>query len=87
MLAGLFGMMLGVCVMSMRYVGMVAGLFVISCGVMFGRGAMMFRGVLVMLGCFQMMIFTFFRHGARFLRLRDLGLRIPSGCESTITGS
>jgi len=86
MLARLFGVILGVRVMAMRDVGMVAGLFMISGGVMFGRGAMMFRGMLVMLGGFQMMFFTFFRHGARFLRLRDLGSRIPSGYESTITG-
>ena len=86
MLAGFFGVMLGVRVMAMRDVGMVAGLFMISGGVMFGRCAMMLRGMLVMLGGFQMMFFTFFRHGALFLRLRDLGLRIPSGYESTITG-
>jgi hypothetical protein len=86
MLAGFFGVMLGVRVMAMRDVGMVAGLFMIPGGVMFSRGAMMFRGMLVMLGGFQVVFFTFFRHGARFLRLRDLGLRIPSGYESTITG-
>jgi hypothetical protein len=86
MLARLFGVMLGVGGMAMRDVGMVAGFFMISGGVMFGRGAMMFRGVLVMLGCFQVVMLMFFRHGALFLRLRDLGLRIPSSCESTITG-
>jgi hypothetical protein len=86
MLARLFGVMLGVCMMTMRYVGMVARLFVISRGVMLGGGAMVFRGVLVVVGGFQVMLFTFFRHGALFLRLRDLGLRIPSSCESTITG-
>jgi hypothetical protein len=86
MLAGFVGVMLGVRVMAMRYMGMVARLFMISRGVMLGRGAMVFRGVLVMLGGFQVVIFTFFRHVARFLRLRDLGLRISPACESTITG-
>lgn len=68
MLARLFGVMLGVCLMAMRNVGMVAGFFMISGGVMLGSGAMMFRGMLVMVGGFQMMFFAFFRHGARFLR-------------------
>ena len=85
MLAGFVGVMLGVGVMAMRDMGMVAGLFMISCGVMLGSGAMVFRGMLVMICGFQMVFFTFFRHGARFLRLRDLGLRIASGYESTIT--
>ena len=86
MLARLFGVVLGVGMMAMRDMGMVAGFFMISGSVMLGGGAMVFRGMLVMLGGFQVMLFTFFRHGALFLRLRDLGLRIPSSCESTITG-
>ena len=49
--------------------GMLARLF----GMMLSSGAMMFRGMLVMIGGLQMMFFPFFRHGARFLRLRDLG--------------
>lgn len=68
MLARLFGMMLGVRLMTMRNVGMMAGFFMIPGGMMFSRGAMMFRGMLVMVGGFQMVFFTFFRHGARFLR-------------------
>jgi hypothetical protein len=68
MLAGLFGMVFGVGMVAMRNVGMVAGLFMISGGVMLGGGAMMFRRMLVMLGCFQVVLFTFFRHGALFLR-------------------
>ena len=85
MLARLFGVVLGVGMMAMRDMSMVAGFFMISGSVMLGRCAMVFRGVLVMIGGFQMMFFAFFRHGARFLRWRDLGLRIPSGCESPIT--
>ncbi len=60
--------MLGVGVMAMRYVGMVACLFMISGGVKFGGCAMMFRGVLVVVGGFQMVLFAFFRHGVLFLR-------------------
>lgn len=86
MLAGFVGVMLGVGVMAMRDMGMVAGLFMISGGVMPGGGAMMFRGLLEMICGFQMVFFTFIRHGARFLRLRDLGLRIASSYESAITG-
>jgi hypothetical protein len=85
MLTGFLGVMLGMGVMTMRDVGMVAGLFMISCGVMLGGGPMMFRGLLVMVCGFQMVFFTFFRHGSRFLRLRDLGLRIASPYESAIT--
>jgi hypothetical protein len=85
-LAGLFGMMLGMRMMAMRDVGMVAGFFFISGSVMLSRGAMMFRRVLVMFGRFQMVVLAFFRHGALFLRLRDPGLRISSRCESAITG-
>ena len=73
MLARLIGVMLGVRAMARRNVGMVASLFMISGSVMLGSGAMVFRGMLVMIGGFQMVFFTFFRHGARFLRLRDLG--------------
>jgi hypothetical protein len=85
MLARFLGVVLGMRVMAMRDVGMVAGLFMISCGVVLGSCAMMFRGMLVMICGFQMVFFAFFRHGALFLRLRDLGLRIASGYESTIT--
>ena len=85
MLARFLGVVLGMRVMAMRDVGMVAGLFMISGGVMLGGGAMMFRGLLVMVCGFQMVFFSFFRHGARFLRLRDLGLRIASPYESAIT--
>ncbi len=68
MLAGLFGMMFGVGMMAMRDVGMVSSLLMISGGVMLSGCAVVFRGVLVMLGCFQMVFFAFFRHGVLFLR-------------------
>jgi hypothetical protein len=86
MLARLLGMMGSVGVMAMRDMGMVAGFFFISRGVMLGRGAMVFRRVLMMFSGFQVVVLPFFRHGALLLRLRDPGLRIPSGHESAITG-
>lgn len=85
-LARLFGMMLGVGPMAMCDVCVVAGSFFISRCVMLGSGAMVFRGMLMMLGGFQMVVLAFFRHGVLFLRLRDPGLRISSRCESAITG-
>jgi hypothetical protein len=65
-LARLIGVMLGVSVVAVRDVGVVVGFLVVSCGVMLGCGAMVFRGMLVMLGGFQMVFFTFFRHGSSF---------------------
>jgi len=67
-LARLIGVMLGMGMMAMRDVGMVAGFFFISGSVMLGRGAMVFRGMLVMFRGFQVMVLAFFRHGALFLR-------------------
>ena len=61
-------MMLGMRMMAMRDVGMVAGFFFIPRSVMLSRGAMMFRGLLVMFGSFQVVVLAFFRHGALFLR-------------------
>lgn len=50
--------------------GMVARLFMVTGGVMLRRVAVVLRGLFVMFGSFQVMLFTFFRHGALFLRLR-----------------
>jgi hypothetical protein len=49
--------------MAMRDMRVMAGLLVISCGMMLRRRAMVLRGMLVMLGSFQMVLFSFFRHG------------------------
>jgi hypothetical protein len=65
-LARLIGVMLGVSVVAVRDVGVVVGFLMVSAGVMLGCGAMVFRGMLVMLGGFQMVFFTFFRHGSSF---------------------
>jgi len=54
-------------------------------GVMLGRGAVVFRGMLMMLGGFQVMFFTFFRHGSLFLEITDLRLRIRTPHELPIT--
>jgi hypothetical protein len=59
MLPRLSGVMPGVRAVAMRDMGVVAGLFVVSGGVMLGRHAMVLRGVLVMLGGFQVVLFTF----------------------------
>jgi hypothetical protein len=72
-LAGLFGVMLGVGGVAMRYVGMVAGLFVISGGVMLSRHAMMLRGTFVVLSGSQVVFFTFFRHGFLFSEIQVSG--------------
>lgn len=61
-LARLVGMMVGVGFVAVRDVGVVARFFMVSGGVMLGCGAMMLRGMLVMLGGFQMVVFAFFRH-------------------------
>ena len=67
-LAGLVGVVLGVGHVAVRDVGMVAGLFVISGGVMFGRRAMVLRGAFMVFRRSQVVFFTFFRHGFLFLR-------------------
>jgi hypothetical protein len=76
-LAGLVGVVLGVGHVAMCDVGMVAGLFVIARDVMLGGHAMVLCGVLVMLGSFQMVFFTFFRHGFLFLRYKSRLEDIP----------
>lgn len=70
-LAGLFGVMLGVSAVAVRDVGVVACLLVVTGGVMPGSGAMLFRGMLVMISGLQVVLFTFFRHGFLFLRYRS----------------
>jgi len=62
-LAGFFGVMLGVGAVAVRDMGVVAGLFVVAGGMVFGRGTMVLRGMLVMLGRLQVVLFAFFRHG------------------------
>jgi hypothetical protein len=57
-LASFFGMMNRVQVVAMRYMSVVAGLHVIACGMVFRRGAMMFRGLFMMLGRLRVMIDT-----------------------------
>ena len=66
MLAGFFGVMLGVSAVAVRYMSVVAGHFVVAGGMMRGCFAMVLRGMFVMLGCFQMVFLAFFRHGSSF---------------------
>lgn len=61
-LAGFIGMMPGVGAVAVGNMGVVVRLFVISGGMMLRRGAMVFRGMLVMLGGFQVVLFAFFGH-------------------------
>ena len=64
--ARLLSMVLGMGMMTMRDVGMVMRLLMIAGGMMLCGSAMVFRGVLVMFSSFQMMLFSFFRHGFPF---------------------
>jgi hypothetical protein len=88
--ARLLSMVLGMDVMTMRDVGMVMRLLMIAGGVMLGSGAMVLRGVLVVFSSFQMMLFSFFRHGFSFQEIEIFGFpiltsRIRGACESAIT--
>ena len=56
MTAGLDMMVFGVAGVAMRGMGMVRGLFVIACAMMFGGFAMMFRSMFVMFGGLVMVI-------------------------------
>lgn len=69
MLAGFRRVMFGMALMTMCDVRVVPGLFVVVCGVVFRRGAMMLRRVLVMFGSLQVMVGDFFRHGIPFVEL------------------
>jgi hypothetical protein len=65
-LAGFRRVVDGMVLVTMCNMGVVPGFFVVFGGVMFRRGAMMFRGVLVVLGGFQVMVGDLFRHGVPF---------------------
>lgn len=62
MLARFLRVVRRVVVMALRDVRVVPGLFMVGVGVMFGRGAMMLRGVFVMFSSFQVMIGDLFGH-------------------------
>jgi hypothetical protein len=62
-LARLIGVMPGVSLMAVRDVGVLMSFIVFSCGMVLGRGPVMLRGMLVMLGCFVVVLCAFFRHG------------------------
>jgi hypothetical protein len=67
MLARLLSVVRRVIVMPVRDMRVMTGLFMVAVGVLFGRGAMMLRGVFVMFSGFQMMIGDFFGHKGPFL--------------------
>jgi hypothetical protein len=56
MLGGLFGVMLGLQVMAVSHMGVMAGLFVIVCVVLFRCGAMMLGGVFMVLSGLIVMV-------------------------------
>ena len=66
MLARLFRVVLGMRMMTVRYVGVVTGFLMVPRGMVLGGGAVVFRGMLVMLSGFQVMLFTFFGHRFSF---------------------
>ena len=66
MLGGLFGVMLGLQVMAVRHMGVMAGLFVIVCVMVFRCGTMMLGGVLMVLGGLMVMVSARFGHDNPF---------------------
>jgi len=60
----LAGVMSCVLMMTMGGVCVMGSGFVVACLMVFGRFAMMSRRVLVMLGCFVMMLCGLLRHGS-----------------------
>ena len=60
--AGLFSMVCGVVEVPFGYVRVVARLFMIASFVVFGGGAMMFGGEVVVLRCLAMMVCCFYGH-------------------------
>ena len=62
MLAGLFGVMLGMHMMAMRDMRVVTGFVMIPRLVMIGSRAMMLRGMFMMLGSFAMVLGSLVRH-------------------------
>jgi hypothetical protein len=69
-LARLIGVMLGVSLMAVRDVGVVMSFIVISGGMVLGRCPVMLRGMLVVVGCFVVVLFAFFRHGCSLSEIR-----------------
>ena len=59
-LAGFFGVMNSVHLMTVGHVGVVSGFFVIAGLVVLGSSAMMLRGVIMMLGGFVVMVRNLF---------------------------
>ena len=73
MFRGFLGVMLGVQMMAIRYMRVMAGLFVIPRIVMVRRRAMVLRGVIVMFRCLAMMICALFGHSMPFRGPRQRG--------------
>jgi hypothetical protein len=93
MLGGLFGVMLGLQVMAMSHMGMMAGLFMIVCVVLFRCGTMMLGGVFMVLSGLIVMVSARFGHNnpfsdswlANFFQLNCCCRRIAGPNEVQIT--
>lgn len=66
MLRGFGGVMLSLHMMTMRQMGMVAGLLVIAVFMMLSGGVVVLGSLFMVLGCVAMMIGVFLRHGKSF---------------------
>jgi hypothetical protein len=77
-LSGFFGVLFRLHVMAVRQMGVVAGCFVFARFVVLGRGEMMLRRLLMMLGCLTVMFRALFGHG--FLAF-DVGCRTPGSVQ------
>jgi hypothetical protein len=67
-LAGFFGVMVGMVEMTLGDVGVMPGLLVIAPFMVLGRGQMVLLGVFMMLRRLSMVLDGFFGHGIRSLR-------------------
>jgi hypothetical protein len=93
MLGGLFGVMLRLQVMAVSHMGVMAGLFVIVCVMVFRGGTMMLSGVFVVLSGLIVMVSARFGHDnpfsdswlANFFQLNCCCRRIAGPNEFQIT--
>ncbi len=93
MLGGLFGVMLRLQVMAVRHMGVMAGLFVVVCVMVFRRGTMMLGGLFMVLSGLMVMVSARFGHDnlfsnswlANFFQLKCCCRRIAGPNEFRIT--
>jgi hypothetical protein len=78
-LAGFPGMVPGVQRMPVRDVGVIRAFLVVVRFMMLGRFTMMPGGMLMMLGCFEMMFCSYVSHGVLLNRIRNDDLKQTNG--------